>query len=291
MLRNIEARHEEAVAAAAQALDLKPDLVEALRVAVVSLQFGLADPERAAQFAQSRAARAPEVPAMAFVHASLAAHVGDRAAALASVRHFAQADPPHLPSVSLGALLCIEAGDHAGARDLLRRGIDAVPEATELHHLLAQAYLCDPSTTKDGEPQEPARGLAIAELRTAVRLLPSHAPSLNNLAWLLARDDATRAEALAFAEAAVKAQPANPAYLDTNAAILVRIGRADKAVALLRAALGALETQRKALAPAPAAEVSAAQRRRTEDLARRLEATTAQVRDRYEQALRLSGGR
>jgi tetratricopeptide (TPR) repeat protein len=291
MLREQEGRHEDAVVAAGKALDLRPAMPGALQIAVSALSDGLHDPERAVAFARERAAKAKDDVVMTCLLARAEADVGRRAEALTSLAAVCTVDAPPPYALSLRGLLLLEAGDFAGARDALKKGLVAYAEDADLHYLLSQSWLQDPANSKDGEPQDPARGFAVAELRSVLATTKFHAPALNNLAWLLSRDEATRAEALACAESAVKLHPEHAPYLDTLATVLARLGRNDQALAALRRALGACDAQRVLVDQAAAAARSSVEKRRVEVLRRRLDVATADIKSRYEEALRASTSR
>src|SRR5205814_3621641 len=115
-----------------------------------------------------------------------------------------------------------------------------------------------------------ARDFAVAELRAVLRVMKSHPPALNNLAWLLSRDEATRAEALQCAEAAVALRPDSAAYADTWGTVLMRLGRTDQAVAAFRRALGACEAEKGAIEQRAAKKQSTIEASKLESLKRRL---------------------
>jgi hypothetical protein len=62
----------------------------------------------------------------------------------------------------------------------------------------------------------------------------------NGLAWALSRSDRENERALGLVEEALKEEPENPAYMDTKAECLSRLGRHDEAVALEKAAIAKL---------------------------------------------------
>ncbi len=291
ILRSLQGRPSDVVSAAARALDAQPSMSDAVQLAVHALREGMGDPARARAFAKERAAGAPDSGAIAYLHGWLEAQAGDGAAALGALRAHTQADAPFLPAVALAAVLLMDQGDPPAAREVLRRGLESNPEAAELHYLLAQSYLAEPGAVQGGEVQEPSRGLAVAALRTSCSLAQGHAPSLNNLAYLLADDETTRGEALELAEAAVRIRPTYAPYLDTCGVVLVRLGRHEPAAELFRRALGALEEERAELDRSAALPTARAEPRRIDRLRRRLDATTAEVRAHYDAALREAGGR
>ena len=62
----------------------------------------------------------------------------------------------------------------------------------------------------------------------------------NGLAWALSRGNKDNERALGLVEEALKEEPDNPAYLDTKAECLSRLGRHDEAVELEKKAIGKL---------------------------------------------------
>jgi tetratricopeptide (TPR) repeat protein len=288
MLRAQQGRHEDAVAAAGKSLDLRPANPAALRIAVDSLSNGLHDSERAAAFARERASKAKDDAGMTCVVAWVESELGRRTEALALLEPVCATEAPPPFAVALRGLLLLDAGDFASARAALKKGIEARPESAEFHYLLAQGWLADPTQRKGADIQEPARGLAVLELRAALRTSRSHAPAMNNLAWLLSRDEATRAEALALAEAATRKQPGHAPYLDTLATVLSRMGRDEQAVDALRRALAACEAERALLDQAAAKKQSTAGARRLDARRARLDRVTAEVKGRLDEALRAS---
>jgi Flp pilus assembly protein TadD len=291
ILREQEGRFEEAAAAAAKSLDLRPSNPAALELAIAALSTGLKDSERAAAFARERVAKARDDRMMAYQLAQIESQTGHRDAALAVLKPICEEDMPLFPALTLRGLLLIEAHDWPAARAALTKGIEQYADGVDLHYLLAQSWLQDPASSRDGEPQDPARGFAIAELRTVVKIVTNHTTALNNLAWLLSRDEATRAEALQLADTAVRQLPSNPDYLDTLGTVLMRLGRAADAVEVFRRALGVCEDARKALDKAPAGKLSTAETARRDSQQRRLAAATAAIRLHHDEALKASGGR
>jgi predicted Zn-dependent protease len=291
MLREQQGRHEEAAAAASAALDLRPALPQALQLAIQAISAGLGDPQRAAAFARERAAKAKDDPMTTFVLASLESDLGRRDEALTLLAPLCDADMPLPAALTLRAVLVLETRDFAAARTVLTQGLEKYADAIDLHYLLAQAWLGDPAHSKDGEPQDPARAFAVAELRAVLKVARFHPAAANNLAWLLSRDDATRAEALELAEANVKAYPAYAPYLDTLGTVLLRLGRADQAAAAFRRALGACETERAALAKRAASKPSPVEAAKVEALTKRLERTKSETQARFDEALKASSGR
>jgi len=290
MLREQQGRHEDAAAAAAQALDRKPSMPAALQIAIQAISYGLGDSPRAAVFARERVAKAKDDAAMTYQLSALEADLGRRDEALALLAPICDADMPLPPALTLRALLVLESRDFVAARAALEQGLKKYEDAPDLHYLLAQAWLGDPANVKGGEPTDLARGFAVAELRKALAVAKTHAPAMNNLAWLLAREEATRAEALELAEANVQTYPAYAPYLDTWGTVLLQLGRNDQAATAFRRALGACETDRAALAKRAAGKLSSVDAAKIESLQKRLERTRAEAQAHFDDALKASSG-
>jgi Flp pilus assembly protein TadD len=73
---------------------------------------------------------------------------------------------------------------------------------------------------------------------------PVHAAG-NNLAMLLLKGQSDVGESLRLAEAAVAAEPRNPAFLDTLALVLARAGQTDRALETIRRAVQLEPNQRQ----------------------------------------------
>lgn len=80
------------------------------------------------------------------------------------------------------------------------------------------------------------RHSAEALYRTLLAENPSHAQAANNLAYLLADNGGDLEEAERLARRAITLEPANPRYLDTMGAVLVKAGRDGEAVRVLEKA-------------------------------------------------------
>ncbi|MSS73064.1 MAG: tetratricopeptide repeat protein [Candidatus Latescibacteria bacterium] len=78
---------------------------------------------------------------------------------------------------------------------------------------------------------------AVQAYKTALRLNPYDARTLNNLAWMYAEQSIHLDEALGLSLLALKLDPGQPAYIDTLAEIYYRMGDREQAVALIRRAI------------------------------------------------------
>jgi cellulose synthase operon protein C len=99
--------------------------------------------------------------------------------------------------------------------------------------LVFAVYLADNALARKDYPG------AEAAYRRVVEIQPNHVAGLNNIAWVMVKNN--KAGALAFAEKANELQPNQPALMDTLALVLAAEKRIDQA----------LELQKKALAIAP----------------------------------------
>ncbi|WP_282756070.1 XrtA/PEP-CTERM system TPR-repeat protein PrsT [Desulfuromonas thiophila] len=189
--------------------------------------------------------------------ALLAAGDKDRALALG----LAQCDqqPQHSSGYRLLAAIYHRLGQTNKAEEVLREGLKQVKDRRFLSLQLASLYAASDRmpraieelaalvrTTPDFVP-----GLfALATLydqtgdkRQAVRLYreilaqdEDHGPTLNNLAYLFADNYGSKEEALTLALRAFQRDPANPLVLDTLGLALLKNGRIEEAVSILRKA-------------------------------------------------------
>lgn len=101
--------------------------------------------------------------------------------------------------------------DRDGAREAFEEATLADPRLVQAHVLLANIF------DEAGEPDK-----AIARYRSALAVMPTHAPALNNLAYALAthHKDTSLQEALTLARKANALAPNNPSILDTLAWVM-----------------------------------------------------------------------
>jgi cellulose synthase operon protein C len=105
------------------------------------------------------------------------------------------------------------------------------PNDVPVNLQLAEAYM---SIGKDDD--------AIAAYKQVVKIVPSHVPALNNLAWL-SREKAPK-QAMVYAQQAYQLAPKDPIVIDTLAMLTLKNGDLSLAVGLLRdAAARAPENQ------------------------------------------------
>ncbi|MDD5064187.1 MAG: hypothetical protein PHQ35_05440 [Phycisphaerae bacterium] len=90
---------------------------------------------------------------------------------------------------------------------------------------------------------------AIAEYESLLAEMPNNSDVLNNLAYMLAEENARLAEALEYAKRACEARPNTPGFLDTYSYLLYKNGKLSEAAEFLQAALQQYE-QNKISAPA-----------------------------------------
>lgn len=69
-------------------------------------------------------------------------------------------------------------------------------------------------------------------LKETIRKKPKFSEAYNELSWLYATEGKELDTALRLIEAALKMEPNNPAYLDTKAEVLYKLGRYDEAIAI-----------------------------------------------------------
>lgn len=124
--------------------------------------------------------------------------------------------------VDYGTILA-QLGDIDGALRHFRLAVKGSPQLAEAHYKLAKALGAKGQT-----------GEAIVEFEEAIKLRPSSAEQLNDLAWLLATENAAHyrngAKAVKYAELACKmTKREDPTMLDTLAAAYAEAGRWDEA--------------------------------------------------------------
>jgi tetratricopeptide (TPR) repeat protein len=202
----------------------------------------------------------PELDAY-LVQAYLTARRFDRAEAAA--REALGRDPDQPRMVRLRAQALLKAGKTAEANKLLEDGVAKQPDSREFIVGLADLY-ADQKRTDDalrllaqarksfGDDQaltmrtanvyEGGGRLAEAEQewRKLLAADPLNADAMNSLSYMLAEHGMRLPEAIDLAERALKAEPGNPAYLDTLGWALFKQGRAQDAVEPLSKAAAAL---------------------------------------------------
>lgn len=114
----------------------------------------------------------------------------------------------------------------ARAREILRSLVDGPNPPARAYEALAQL-----------EEQRGRLDAAERAYRRALELEPSFPVSANNLAALLLDRGDSLEEARQLAAAAVAASPGTPAFLDTEAKVLARLGRYDEAIESMRKAV------------------------------------------------------
>ncbi len=118
-------------------------------------------------------------------------------------------------------------GDSAGAREALEQAVAAAPAATGLLLVLAQLE----------EAEWPVSTPAISRYRRIIELQPANVIALNNLAYALAVDRNSPAEALPIAKRAVAVAPNSASVLDTWAWIEHLLGNDTGAAKILADAI------------------------------------------------------
>ena len=124
---------------------------------------------------------------------------------------------------NLGAVLCDRKKDYLGAIVAFREAIHLAPTDDTAHFNLGNAL-----KRLERLPE------TVAAYRTAVRIDPTNAGHINDLAWLLATGPAEVRDGKQAVEYAIRAceltKEKNPSYLDTLAAAYAAAGNFDKAI-------------------------------------------------------------
>jgi len=116
-----------------------------------------------------------------------------------------------------------QSGEQEQARTTLEAWLQDQPEDLLVRYALAESYL--------SLGQSKAAETAFAKV---VDQAPNHVPALNNLAWLLRKDDPN--QAITYAERALKLAPDAPDVMDTMGMLLLNQGKNERATRLLQKA-------------------------------------------------------
>jgi Flp pilus assembly protein TadD len=160
--------------------------------------------------------------------------VGDVPGATAAFREGLRREPRHLGASRALARVLARQGQNDEAVRLLEEAAQGNPGSPLPH--IDLAMLLESGGDRPGAAR--AYRAALARDERAV-------PALNNLAYLLGEDEATRDEALRLAERAYQRAPRTPAIVDTLGWLLYLTGDLERAEQLLaRAATGAPDNPR-----------------------------------------------
>jgi putative PEP-CTERM system TPR-repeat lipoprotein len=177
--------------------------------------------------ARSLLDRAPEAahadPRYLDTRARLAIASGELDSALEHYRR-AQEAAPSGDRAGRMAALHQRAGRAGDAESLLDEYIEAHPDDTDALQARGDLY------TSQGRDQAAAEAY-----RAVLERDPAALEALNNLAWVLRKDDSE--EALRYAEHAATLQPEDPRVIDTLGMVLLELERSDQAVEQLRKAV------------------------------------------------------
>jgi len=167
--------------------------------------------------------QAREHPLYLQTRARLAAASGNTDRAIELYRQAHGSAPSSATAINLAAAH-IAAGDAEQAERVLKGFLDEKPADTEVRQTLGDLYV------RLGREQE-----AAYSYRQVLEQNPGSVEALNNLGWVLRRDNPE--EALRYAEEAAKLQPQDPRVIDTLAMVLLEAGRLDRAEQRMRDAL------------------------------------------------------
>lgn len=159
----------------------------------------------------------------------------DRAGRRADIEAALKLQPDLEDAMAAKADLQVEDGDFAGAVATYSSAIAAAPEEPRLLALRGIAY------TRAGDSARAEKDFA------AARAMATEATALNNLCWAKALAGVALESALIDCDAALSKSPESPAYLDSRALVLLRLGRVDEAIADYGRALAAAPDQTSSL--------------------------------------------
>ncbi len=204
-----------------KALELKPDFMPA-KVAMTRLLMENNQPEAANQLLQELVKAYPGHPEVTTLKGWLAMRQGRLAEAIAAYQETLKQQPSQEVTLYLAASLG-QQGDQEGTIAVLKEWLSTHPEDIVVQFNLANAYLL-----------QGRNDLAREAFSRVVELAPNHAMALNNLAWLLRKEDPSAA--LKYAERAYGLTPESPNVMDTLGALLLKQGQPQRALGLLRTA-------------------------------------------------------
>ena len=115
------------------------------------------------------------------------------------------------------------AGRKEAALATMEQWIEKYPKDTAVRYLLSIRY------SSSGHPEK-----ARAELSAILKVNPNHVLALNDLAWMVRKEDSK--EALAYAEKAISLKPKSPLVMDTLAMVLLETGQNERALGVIEEA-------------------------------------------------------
>jgi len=217
----------EAVDAYRRAFDLNPADGRALSLAA-ALLAEQGEPARAMDLLAEGTIRAEKPAELRTFHARMLVRSGDRGKAERLLREALGDDPGYLAASRDLGLLLLAGGKEAEGKERLERVVAAGRADADVQFALGNLAASREETAA-----------AETHYRAALDLDPESVPALNNLALLLAREEARRSVALGFAERARKLRPNDPRVADTLGGILIDCERYDRAVEILLPAAAA----------------------------------------------------
>ncbi len=202
-------------------------------LAAANIYDNLGATERAMQAYDRALALKPE--AVTYLNRGLRRPEADRTGRRADFDAALKLDPKMEDALIAKGELLMDDGDFARAIALYSSMIEAVPKDPQRLALRGIAY------TRAGD-------IALAEKDFAAARAKAKDPaSLNNLCWAKALAGVALESALADCDAALRQSPESPAYLDSRALVLLRLGRLDDAIADYDLALAAAPEQASSL--------------------------------------------
>lgn len=157
--------------------------------------------------------------AYVYLNRSLARPKEDVAGRRADLDAALKLEPGFAAAVAAKAALQGEKGDYAGAAATYSQALAKAPDAPELLVQRGIAY------ARSGDSARAAKDFAAARAKTTRPVL------LNNACWAKATAGVALQEALADCDAALAKEPDEPAFRDSRAFVLMRLGRLEEAIA------------------------------------------------------------
>jgi tetratricopeptide (TPR) repeat protein len=213
---------EAAQAAFERALDIEPDLIDAL-TGLARVDFANQSPTNAIALIEGRLRQTPDNPELLMLAARVYATAGGLAAAEAPLKHVIEVDPSNLRAYEMLAQVYVHIGKLnealTGYQELLRLQPKSVSALTMIGIILQV----------QNKPEEARR-----QYERVITIDPHAGVAANNLAWMYANSDGNLDVALRLAQSAKAQLPTQPEVDDTIGWIYYRKNLPDLAIPPLR---------------------------------------------------------
>ncbi|MCU0726617.1 MAG: tetratricopeptide repeat protein, partial [Planctomycetes bacterium] len=259
---------EGAIAAYESAVDRDPEMIAALRNLLV-LELDARGFEAALDRVTERLSLAPDSAPLNYLAGWILARMVRREEAATFLRRALEADPALRPAALLLATLRLELGDPAGARAAVAPLLRS--EIGDADALLVEARCLELA----GQVPE-----AVTACRQALAAAPDSPAGMNNLAMLLLRTPASRAEIRELVERALRLEPDNPDFLDSLGQVRAATGDHEGARESFRKALAGFTDLQTRCEAATRADGKGGQPERARETARVLAGRIAECRAR-----------